>query len=755
MVVIRNLRLCREISVTSESEKTNPPDICSLNNGRSTTVSEPLHPGGPDSRPRGIGPNETEPARLVPAANDILPRLVINGLPGVAFQFLHRRDGTQAFPYLEGRCEDIFGLKPAHLENGIETLLDRILSVNPEKVRPALEKSMAEDSEFQLEFRIAKPGGPPVWVGVRAEPRSLDNGDLLWEGLALDITRHKELEARLRESDRRYRLFLDASPDPIMIHDSELKIIYLNQTFERVFGWKTEDCQGAPLPFIPPDCEAEAEEANRGLLAGRPITGLETRRWSHDGQSIDVCISAMAHRDEAGRVLDCAVTLHDIRPRKKAEKAFNLLAYHDTLTGLPNRKSFYERLEESLVQACRLHGPIQRALLFMDLDGFKQVNDTLGHDAGDLLLREAAARIAVCLRESDHVFRLGGDEFTVLLNNLTQNLDAALVADRILKALAELYTIDQSEVYISASIGIAVHPHDGDTVEKLVKNADTAMYVAKETKNCYRFFTPEMNDQAQERMRLESDLRRALQRNELRLFYQPLVDRDGRILGVEALVRWEHPQYGLLPPGRFIPLAEETGLIIPLGQWVLDEACRQARQWQQRGYLGLYVAVNISARQFRDDHLEAIVSAALEKTELPPELLRLELTESCVIEDPETAIDKMTRLNRIGIRFSVDDFGTGYSTLNYIKRFPVDTLKIDRSFVSDVCNSREDEEIVRMIIAMARNLEIEPLAEGVETREQLDFLTREGCARMQGFLFSRPLPQADLEPLLKQNCPRR
>jgi predicted signal transduction protein with EAL and GGDEF domain len=364
-----------------------------------------------------------------------------------------------------------------------------------------------------------------------------------------------------------------------------------------------------------------------------------------------------------------------------------------------------------------------------------------------------ADRLQACLRETDHLFRLGGDEFTIILTNLVHDIDVARVAGKILDALKHQFEFNGHEIFTSASIGISVFPNDGWDVEGLVKNADMAMYAAKDTGgNDYRFFTEEMNRKALHRMKMESSLRKALARNELLLYYQPLVNQANRIVGTEALLRWHHPELGLILPADFIRICEETGIIVSVGRWVLQTACQQTKRWHDMGFSDLFVAVNLSARQLQEPDFEEMVMDIIEKCGLPSRFLKLEVTESCVMQNPEVSIDKMRALRARGITFSIDDFGTGYSSLSYLKRFPIDTLKIDRSFVSDAMKSKGDQEIIKTIITMARNLNIDTVAEGVETKEQRDFLDSYGCHNMQGFLFAHPVPGDKFKALLERQA---
>lgn len=429
----------------------------------------------------------------------------------------------------------------------------------------------------------------------------------------------------------------------------------------------------------------------------------------------------------------------------RAERHVNHLAYHDALTDLPNRRLFADQLEQRTESARRKGQPL--ALLFLDLDRFKLINDSLGHDVGDQLIKSVAQRLMGAVRKSDIVGRLGGDEFTVVVESVTSAQDAALIAQKLIDTMSEPFTLDGREIFVTVSVGIALYPFDGDRHGALLKNADTAMYRAKEHgRNNYQFYTAEMSARAMERLALENNLRRALDRDEFLLHYQPQVRSDsGEVVGYEALVRWNHPELGLVSPGEFIPLAEETGLIVPIGEWVLRHACRQARAWRDAGRGGLRVAVNLSGRQLRQQNLVEVVRQVLDETGLSPDGLELELTESSIMHKDQLTRSTLWALHEMGIRLSIDDFGTGYSNLGYLKRFPIDTLKIDRTFVRDIPADPDDAAIAMAIIAMAHNLKIDVVAEGVETEEQRSFLRERGCDIIQGYLVGRPAP-ADAYP---------
>jgi diguanylate cyclase (GGDEF)-like protein len=424
------------------------------------------------------------------------------------------------------------------------------------------------------------------------------------------------------------------------------------------------------------------------------------------------------------------------------------LAYHDGLTGLPNRSMFSKLLSQRINEAHRYHRRL--AVAFLDLDRFKQINDTLGHEAGDQLLQEVAKRLRACVRESDTVARLGGDEFVVLLPELGDATYAASVAQKILSVIAKPFTLIGHEFRITASIGISAYPEDGLDEQTLTKNADIAMYQAKaEGKNNFQFYSENLNANSLERLTLESSLRHALEHNEFRLCYQAKRDiGSGRITGMEALLRWEHPDLGLVAPMQFIPIAEETGLIVPIGRWVLETACSQNVAWQSAGVPPLNIAVNLTARQFSDEHLLEDVTAVLETTGMDPHLLEFELSESLLIRDIEATLRILTGLKHLGIRIAIDDFGTGYSSLATLQRFPLDTIKIDRSLIHDISAEPEGTGLADAVIAMGKNLSLTVVAQGVETAEQADYLRTHACDELQGFYFNRPLPSEEFTQLL-------
>lgn len=562
--------------------------------------------------------------------------------------------------------------------------------------------------------------------------------------------RLRRSKTQLAGSEERYRKLFELSPDGMLIH-SEGKIVLVNSMCMKMLGASVpEELIGKPvLDIYHSDSREHARERMRQVHEeNRSVPALERKIVMLDGAAVDVELAAspITHR---GKPSDLVV-MRDITERKAANERLNYLAQYDSLTGLPNRSLFRDRLEHTLAQAKR--SGRSAAVLFIDLDRFKMVNDTLGHAVGDKLLKQVAVRLSACIRTGDTVGRFGGDEFSVILLDLAKPSDAAVVAQKINDTLARPFDLDGHRTFVAASIGITLYPTDATDPETLQMNADAAMYLAKELgRNTYRFFTQEMNDRAMQRMEMEASMRQALERGEFLLHYQPKVDlASGAICGMEALLRWAHPQKGMVYPAEFIPVLEETGLIVPVGDWVVREACRQIGAWQRAGVKVPHVAVNLSARQFQQKNLEDIVCDILRETGVAPDLLQFEITESMLMNDPKAAAHTLLGLRKAGVMLSVDDFGTGYSSLAYLKRFPLDALKIDRSFVIDMTSGSQGLALVSTIISLAHSLKLKVVAEGVETEEQSGTLRLLNCDQMQGYYFSKPVAAAALETMLRE-----
>ncbi|HST61489.1 MAG TPA: EAL domain-containing protein [Longimicrobium sp.] len=562
-----------------------------------------------------------------------------------------------------------------------------------------------------------------------------------------DVTEAKRTEAVLRESEERYALAIEGALEGIWDWDLEREHIYLSPRWKAILGYGPDETVGEhPDEWLtrvhPDDLRRVQGELAASIGGGRTHFEIEHRVMHRDGSWRWTRARAVTVFAPDGRPVRIAGSLSDITEQKVAEELLLHHALHDVLTGLPNRSLLIDRLNIALRRTARSGGSV--GVLFMDLDGFKVVNDSLGHATGDRLLDAVARRLEGCLRPSDTVARMGGDEFTVLLEDLRDAAEARAVAERVHEALREAFVLDGRPVFTTASVGIAVGAA-GATPESLLRDADTAMYRAKSQGRARcEVFDPTMHTTALARLQLETDLRGAVERDEFELAYQPLVLlADGRVAGFEALVRWRHPERGLLQPSEFITVAEETGVIVPLGRWVLREACRQMRAWNDRYGVTLSVNVNLSPRQFLDGGLAREVAAALGDTKLPAGLLKLEITEGLLMGDAGPVATTLDDLKALGVELCIDDFGTGYSSLSYLHRFPIDTLKIDRSFVSRLSADGGSDQIVRTILVLAQTLNMRAVAEGVETAEQADQLRAMGCEFAQGFRFSRPLPGED------------
>ncbi len=567
--------------------------------------------------------------------------------------------------------------------------------------------------------------------------------------LGVGFTRDLGLISKLADK------IFEHSSEGVMITDPASNIINVNKAFTQVTGYSREEVTGKSPSLL----NSGRQDAGFYRVMWQSLT--ETGHWQGEiwnrrknGEVYLEWLSITAIMDSLGHATHYVAIFSDITTIKANEERLHHLAYYDALTELPNRILFNDRLNQAMARASR--GNQMVAVMLLDLDRFKIINDTLGHMAGDTLLIDVARRVGDCMRESDTVARLGGDEFIVVLPDMDNINHASLVAQKIIDVLAQPFTLENQEVFITASIGISFYPSSGDNAETLVKTADIAMYHAKEQgRNNYQFYRNSASDETSALFALEHSLRRALERNELFLHYQPQIDIEtGGITGMEALLRWQHPERGIIPPSDFIPLAEETGLIIPIGEWVLRSACAQNKEWQDAGLPPMIIAVNLSVRQLRQKNLVVRIEEILEETGLDPQWLELELTESMIMQNAEDSIQQLNDIKSLGITLAIDDFGTGYSSLSYLKRFPIDKVKIDQSFVQGVCSNLDDAAISQAIIALANSLNLKVTAEGVENPEQLSFLREHQCCDARGYLFSHPIPADAMTRMLQQTLPR-
>ena len=627
--------------------------------------------------------------------------------------------------------------------DGIETF-DRLFAAAPQT--PIMTLCVDDDEPLAIEM---------VEYGSQGYlSRGHFKNYLVPQGLRNMIQR-KAVEESLLQEKARAEIVLNSISDAVICTDNSGNVDYLNVAAENITGWSAAQAMGQPIADVFKIINSETRQPTRNTVelvlqkdepVGLPANTLLVRQ---DGSEAAIEDSASPIHDLAGNLAGAVIVFHDVSETKAMTMKMTHLAHHDFLTNLPNRILLNDRIAQAISSAKR--NGSKMALLFLDLDNFKHINDSLGHATGDLLLRSVTNRLKECVRDTDTVSRQGGDEFVILLADDNDENNAALIAEKIIAAMSIPHHVAESELHITTSIGISVYPHDGTDAETLVKSADTAMYHAKDNgRNNYQFFRSQMNTVAVERQFIEASLRLALERQEFVLHYQPKFSlRTGAITGVEALLRWEHPKWGLLFPGRFLKIAEESGLIVPIGHWVLREACTKTKQWLDSDMAPITIAVNISALEFRHAGFFEGVSNILKDTGLKAACLELEITESVLMRDAESTTTILQKLKKLGVQLAVDDFGTGYSSLSYLQQFPIDVLKIDRSFVKEIVSVSDDGFIVSAIIGMGNSLKMRVVAEGVENQVQLSFLQVRDCEEGQGYLFSPPVIASELTAMLE------
>jgi diguanylate cyclase (GGDEF)-like protein/PAS domain S-box-containing protein len=668
---------------------------------------------------------------------------------GANFRQLFERS-NDAIVLIEGSA--IIDANPAalqlfHLENKDAIVGKTLIDFSPPN-QPSGESSMLADASAsaqnfidgnrRYEWEFLLPDGTAFWSEVLLTSVALDHQFLSYAVLR-DISARKAIETTLFMAAQVF----ENSRDAIAITDREHRVLAVNHAFASMAGFPATELVGAVLPHLRSGMHEPAFfQQIWDYVADNEHWEGEVLSARSNGEQFPVWMALTAIRDNSGQLSNFMAILSDVTDRKRVEEHTRHLAEHDFLTNLPNRVLFLDRLHQALATARRKQTKV--AVMFVDMDRFKGINDTLGHNVGDVVLKEVASRLTGCVRGVDTVSRQGGDEFVVILADIGGADQAAHVAGSVMQSIAKPILCDSRSISISVSIGISICPEDGEDIDTLLKHADVAMYHAKQNgRNAYSFFDPDMNAKVIEKVQMENSLRHALEHDEFELAYQPEIDMiSGLTIGVEALLRWRHPERGLLFPHHFLAVAEESGLIVPIGNWVLHEACKRAGTWRDAGY-PVVVAVNLSIAQFIHDDLIGNVDTALAESGLTPDMLDLEITEGVIMSGHPKAIATVDALRQRGVRLTIDDFGTGYSSLSYLRRFPLSKLKIDRSFVDDIVNKPEDAEMIAAIIAVARSLKLRVIAEGVETEEQLRFLQRQGCDEYQGHYAAMANAQPD------------
>ncbi|QAU34266.1 bifunctional diguanylate cyclase/phosphodiesterase [Janthinobacterium sp. 17J80-10] len=665
-----------------------------------------------------------------------------------------RIDAHWTMEYVSQGCLELTGYRPADLMLNSRISYEEL--THPEDrqhVRNVVLEALENHKRFAVEYRIIKADGEVRWVGERgAALIAPDSGTIVLEGVVQDINDRKRADQAVREAERRYRSIFENAVEGIFQSTPDNGYIDVNPALARIYGYESPQQLMAELRNIETQVYVDPgrrAEFLRCMEQNGLVLNFESHAYRRDGGIIWISENARAVRGDAGEILFYEGTVEEITERKLHEAQMHFQATHDALTGLPNRTLLYDRLEQAVLQAHR-HGSAL-AVVFFDLDQFKYVNDSLGHQVGDRLLKTVASRLKSCVRDSDTVARLGGDEFVLVLTNQTGEDSVAHTMQRILAAVATPWFVNGAELQITCSMGISLCPDDSQDADILLKQADAAMFRAKQMgRNNFQFFSAEMNSVMSGHLEMMTSLRRALANEEFTLHYQPKVNLGtGQIVGAEALIRWQRPDGQMISPAQFIPVAEESGLIIPIGEWVLRTACAQVCAWQKAGHAAIPVSVNLSPLQMERGNVVELVTQVLAETGLAPQYLELEITENVVMREVDKSFAMLAELKALGIKISIDDFGTGYSSLSYLKRFPVNTLKIDQSFVRGVPLDQDNAGIVKAIISLGHTLNLNVLAEGVETPEEYAFLRDSNCDEIQGYYRSKPVTQEAFAQMLQ------
>jgi diguanylate cyclase (GGDEF)-like protein/PAS domain S-box-containing protein len=658
---------------------------------------------------------------------------------------------TDEILYVSPAYEQVWGRTRQSLYEEPQSWLSAIHLEDSFKAIATIETQFRTGDEFEEEYRIVRPDDSIRWVWVRAFPvRDVMGKVTRFVGIAEDITNRKQAELDLKKSEEQFRLTFEMAPIGMAITSLDGKFQRVNQALCDALGYSKSELLELTFSDIsyPEDWELHQSWEQKLARGQESVFQIEKRHIAQNGRVVDTLLKVVMVCDTDGKPIHFNNQIVDITDRKKMERQLQHDALHDALTGLPNRALFLDRLEQQLKKAKRQENYLF-AVLFLDLDRFKVVNDSAGHSIGDKLLIQIARRLEKCISPTDTVARFGGDEFTILIENIQTIEQATVVAESIYQTLTFSFNLEGYELFTTASIGIALSSQGYENPEDILRDADLTMYSAKDRgKARYEIFDCGMRDRALQRLQLETDLRRAIEREEFEVYYQPITSLDmGKLAGFEALARWRHPVRGAISPAEFIPVAEETGAIVPLGIWLLEESCRQLRSWQLKypHNSALKISVNLSGKQLREPQLIEQIDRILAVTELDGKYLKLEITESLLIENIESVITILSTLKQRGIQFSIDDFGTGYSSLSYLHRFPVDTIKIDRSFIRQMEEDRENIAIIRAIITLAHGLNMDIVAEGIETTAQLAQLKLLGCEYGQGFFFAQPLNSKQAE----------